>query len=46
MLKYEDAIKYKVGDVVTINFTPTGKSYEGREYLTAHENLKCTIIAV
>ena len=46
MLKYEDAIKYKVGDVVTINFTPTGKSYEGREYLTAHKNLKCAIIAV
>lgn len=44
MLKYEDAIKYKVGDVVTINFTPTGKTYRtGEEYNTSFKNLKCKI---
>lgn len=44
MLKYEDAIKYKIGDVVTINFTPTGKTYPGYEkYNIPHNNLKCKI---
>ena len=44
MLKYEDAIKYKVGDIVTINFTPTGKDYRGMTYENSYTNLKCEII--
>lgn len=44
MLKYEDAIKYKKGDIVTINFKPTGKTYRsGTEYHTSFEKLKCKI---
>lgn len=47
MLKYEDAINYKVGDIVTINFKPTGKTYcSGTEYHTSFENLKCKIDCV
>lgn len=44
MLNYEDAIKYKKGDIVTINFKPTGKTYRsGTEYHTSFKNLKCKI---